>query len=133
MKLKAQTDKNRKINLNWDLINVYLSRWKPETWIDIEIKRHQHKKSDPLRKYHFGGVLPELMNHLGYEKDEKYQFHWQLKIKYFGIEPDKRGIYRNVPSVFGDKSKIPVSKKKEFVDWVIRKAAKMGCYIPDPR
>ena len=59
-------------------------------------------------------------------------FHRQLKIVYFQIEPDKKGIYRKVPSVFGNESDIPVSKKKQFVDWVIRKASIEGCYIDDP-
>ena len=132
MKLKAQTDDKKKLNINWELVNIYLSRWKPDTWFDIEIKRHQHTISDPMRKYHFGAVLPTLMKHLGYEPDEKLFFHWQLKVKYFNIEPDKKGIYHSVPSVFGNKSKVPISQKKEFVDWVIRKAAKMGCYIEEP-
>ena len=132
MKLKAQTDKNRKLNLNWDLIDIYLSRWKPDTWFDIEITRHQHKKSDPMRKLFFGGILPTLMEHLGYEPDEKLFFHWQLKVKFFGIQPDKKGIYHGVPSVFGNKSEIPISKKKDYLEWVVRKAAKMGCYIPMP-
>jgi len=132
MKLKAQTDKNRKLNLNWDLINIYLSRWQPDTWFDIEIVRHQHKKSNPLRKYYFAVVLPPFMEKLGYERHEDEIFHNQLKITYFRIKPDKKGIYRKVPSVFGNKSKLPVSVKKEFVDWVIRTAAKEGVYIPDP-
>ena len=132
MKFKAQTDKDRKINIQWELVNTYLSRWKPGTWFDVEITRHQHKKSNPLRRYHFGIVLPTLMDHIGYDPDEKLFFHWQLKVKFFCIEPDKKGIYSRVPSVFSNKSKLPVSKKKEFVDYVVRKASEMGCYIPDP-
>jgi len=133
MKLKAQTNKERKLDLNWDLINIYASRWKPDTWFDIEITRHQHKKSDPLRKYYFVAVLPPFMSKLGYEKDEDELFHRQLKITYYRIKPDRKGIYRKVPSVFGDKSEILVSGKKEFVDWVIRKAAEEGVYIEDPK
>ena len=132
MKFRFQKIKG-KANINWELINVYMSRWKDDTWFDGEIIRHQHKKSDPLRRYHFGAVLPKLMKHIGYEPDEKLFFHWQLKIKYFNIEPDKKGIYTKVPSVFSDKSDIPVSEKKEFVSWVKRKASKMGCYIEDPQ
>jgi len=132
MKFRFQKIKG-KANINWDHINTYISRWKDDTWFDMEIIRHQHKKSDPMRKWYFAGVLPPYMTELGYEKDEDELFHRQLKITYYRIKPDKKGIYRNVPSVFGEKSDIPVSEKKLFVDWVIRKAAVDGAYIEDPK
>ena len=132
MKFRFQRIKG-KANINWEHINTYISRWKEDTWFDMEIIRHQHKKSDPLRRYYFAAVLPPYMTELGYEKDEDELFHRQLKITYYRIKPDKKGIYRNVPSVFGDKSDIPVSDKKLFVDWVVRKAAADGVYIEDPQ
>ena len=132
MKFKFQKV-NGKADVNWEHINTYISRWKDGTWFDQEIIRHQHKKSDPLRKYYFVAVLPPFMSKLGYEKDEDELFHRQLKITYYRIKPDRKGIYRKVPSVFGDKSEILVSGKKEFVDWVIRKAAEEGVYIEDPK
>ncbi len=70
MRFKAQTDNNRKLDIQWDLINIYLSRWKPETWFDIDITRHQAKKSDPMRKYYFTAVVPTFAKPLGYEPDE---------------------------------------------------------------
>ncbi len=124
---------NGKAEINWKLINIYLSRWKDDTWFDGEIIRHQHKKSDPMRKYYFSTVMSTIADFSGYEKDEKEDLHKQMKVRYFNIKPDKLGIYRNVPSVFGNKSNLPVSDKKAFVDWVIRKAAQAGCYIEDPR
>ena len=74
------------------------------------------------------------MSALGYEKDEDDLVHRQLKITYFRVKPDKRGIYRNkdIPSIFGDESTLGVSDKKAFLDWVIRKAAEAGVYIDDP-
>ena len=132
MKFKLLTTKDRKLELNTERINIYVSKWKPFTPIEVEIKRRVPRKSDPLRKYYFGLVLPTFMDYLGYEKDEKMLFHRQLKIVYFQIKPDKKGIYRNVPSVFSNESEIPVPEKKRFVDWVIRAAAKKGCYVPDP-
>lgn len=132
MKFQAVTDDNRKLNLNWDHINLYLSRWKPGTPFEIEIVRRVPKKSDPMRKYYFSTVLPPILEDLGYEKDEDILFHEQMKINYFRIKRDKLGIYRNVPSVFSNESDVPVPEKKKFVDWLIRKAAKRGIYIPDP-
>ena len=132
MKFKALSTDRRKLDVNWDHINLYVSRYKPYTPFDVEVVRRQAKKSDPLRKYYFAVVIKEFMKHLGYEVDEEELFHRQLKIVYFQIKPDAKGIYRNVPSVFSNESDLDVSIKKEFVDWVIRKAAHEGVYIPDP-
>ena len=137
MKFKAISDDNRKLNLNWDLINIYIARYKPETWFDIEITRKQAKKSDPMRRFYFAAVLPPFLKELGYEQDEGLFFHHQLKITYFkgthNIYQDERGIWRNVPSVFGNDSDMDVSVKREFIEWTIRKAAHYGVYIDDPR
>jgi len=132
LKFKARTNNKRQLEIRWDLINAYVSKWQPDTLLDVEIVRRQPKKSDPMRKYYFAAVLPPFMNHLGYDPDEEMLFHRQLKIVYFKIKPDAKGIYRNVPSVFGNESDIPVSEKKKFVDWAIRKAAIEGVYIEDP-
>jgi hypothetical protein len=123
-----------KLQINWDRIAVYLSNFKDGTSFDVEIVRRQKTRSDPMRKYYFGAVLPPFLEALGYEKDEDDLVHRQLKITYFRIKPDKRGIYRNkdIPSVFGDESTLGVSEKKAFLDWVVRKAAENGVYIADP-
>ena len=132
MKFQARTNSKREIEIQWDRVNAYLSKWPPETVLDVEIVKRVPRKSDPLRKYYFGGVIKPFMEHLGYEPDELELFHRQLKITYFQIKPDKKGIYRNVPSVFSNESEIHVPTKKKFVDWVIRTAAKEGVYISDP-
>ena len=145
MKFRARTSDKRKLETRWDLIDIYVSRWKPGTLLNIDITRKQSKKSDPLRKYYFAAVLPPYMKELGYEPSEEIFFHHQLKITYFKKQPnyldkdgnsiikqDEKGIWRNVPSVFGNKSDIDVSIKKEYVDWVVRKAAYDGCIIDDP-
>jgi len=133
MKLRAKTNNERKLILNWDLINVYLQGFKPDTWFDITITRKTKKISDPLRKYYFAGVLPPFMKELGYEPDDEDQFHLQLKVRYFNIKPDERGIYKDIPHVFHkDKTELDVPKQVEFVEWVKRLAAKYGVYIEDP-
>jgi hypothetical protein len=132
MKFQAKTNAKRQIDVRWDIVNTYLSRWKPGTYLTLEITRKQETKSDPMRKYYFSTVLKLFMDHLGYEPEEEELFHRQLKIVYFRIKPDKKGIYRNVPSVFSNESDLPISDKHEFVEWVIRKAAQEGVYIPTP-
>jgi len=134
MKFRARTNDKKQLDVNWDHINVYLSKWKPGTLLDVEIVRHQSKISSPLRSYYFAAVLPPIMSSAGYEKDEILDLHKFMKIRYFNIKPDKWGIYRkkDIPSVFGNESPILVPVKKQFVDYVVRKAAEVGIYIKDP-
>lgn len=132
MKFKALSNDKRKLDLNWDSINAYTHKWVPNTEFEVEIAKRQPRKSDPLRKYYYGGVLPTLMEHLGYEREETEIFHWHLKIVFFQIAPDERGIPRNVPHLFSNGSDVPVDQKAKYVDWVIRKAAENGCYIESP-
>jgi hypothetical protein len=131
VKFRAVKD-NGKLNVNWERVEAYLSRWPDGTVLDLEIVRRQRTKSDPQRKFYFGVVLPLFMEHLGYDKDEQEIFHRQLKIVYFQIKPDAKGIYRKVPSVFSNESELVVSEKSKYVEWVVRKAAQEGVYIPDP-
>ena len=131
MKFRAVKDKG-KLQINWERIETYLANFKDGTAFDVEIVRRQKTKSDPLRCYYFGVVLPAFMEHLGYEKEEYEIFHRQLKIVYFQIKPDSKGIYRKVPSVFSNESTVSNQDKSKFVDWVVRKAAQEGVYIPDP-
>ena len=58
MKFNARTNQNRRLDLNMEAINAYLSRWKPGTLLDITITRHQSKRSDPMRSMYFAAVLP---------------------------------------------------------------------------
>jgi hypothetical protein len=133
MKFKA-IKADGKLQINWDRIAVYLTNFKDGTAFNVEIVRRQKTRSTPLRAYYFGAVLPTFMDALGYEKEDTDNFHRQLKIVYFQIKPDKRGIYKEkeIPSVFGDESKIQIDEKQKFIQWVIRKAAENGVYIPDP-
>lgn len=138
MDFKLVSNDDRKVSINLDLINAYTSRYLPNTSFDFEIVRRQAKKSDPMRKYYFAEIMPKFTRRLGYEPDETLFFHHQLKVRYFGNDPkheiyqDERGIWRNVPSVFSNDSDLVISVKKQFVDWVIRKAAEHGVYIEDP-
>lgn len=129
MKFKAKTNEKRQLDIRWDLVNAYLSRWKPGTEFTIKITRKQKTVSDPMRKMYFSGILKKFAHHLGYDPDEYLLFHEQLKIIYFQIKPDRLGIYRNVPHVFANESKIPISEKQKFIEWVLRKAAQEGIVI----
>ena len=128
MIFKAQKIKG-KIDINWSHLEAYTSRWKDGTTFTVEISREQRKHSSPQRKMYFAGILPEFAKGLGYDPDEYLLFHRQLKIVYFQVQQDKKGIYRNVPHVFADESELPVPEKSKFIEWVLRKAAMEGIYI----
>ena len=135
MKLKAKTNNERKLILNWDLINVYLQGFKPDTWFDITIRRKKRKDSDAQRAYYFGYIMPQILEGVGYEpqeyKEVGEQLHFNFKCVYFNIEPDKYGVYKNVPHVFDKgKSKLDVSEKNKFIDFVKRYVAK-DVYVED--
>ena len=134
MKFRARTDERRQLDVNWDRVNAYLSKWPPGTVLDIEIVKRVPRKSSPLRSYYFAAVLPPIAEFAGYEKSEILDLHKFMKIRYFNVKPDNWGVYRkkDIPSVFSDESELDVPKKKDFVDHVVRQAAKLGVYIPSP-
>ena len=132
MKFQATIDKDRKPVVNWDRVWLYCSRWKPGTVLQIEISRRQ--KKHPIRAYYFAEVIYKLAEHLGYDHGEETELlHRQLKITFFQIKPDEKGIYRNVPHVFSDDSDISSEVRTQFLEWVIRVAAREGVIVEDPK
>ena len=134
MNFRARTDKNRKLETNWDVIETFLSRFKPGTLLVIEIKKLEKTNSDPMRAYYYSQVLPPLLEATGYEKYEGEIVHHTLKGLFFDnhkneewrTHQDERGIWRNVPHVFSKKSPIPISIKKDFIGFVERIGASYG-------
>lgn len=129
MKFKLITDDKRKLSFNMAAIDAYTGRWKPGTPIEVEIKRRAVPK-DPIRKYYFAAVLKPYADHLGYDQGEETELlHRQLKIVWYQVEPDKKGIYKGVPTLFRNESDKGVGEKQEFINWVVRCAARDGVYI----
>ena len=137
MKIRARKSKPRPVELplesnQWELLKLHLERYKPDTMIEIEVRRFERKESSPMRKYYFGYVLKRLLEATGYDPDEALIVHHNLKGTFFEHDPeydvkrDERGIFRNVPHVFSKKSPVPISKKKEFIAWVTRKGVEYG-------
>jgi len=132
MKFKVKSDHNRELHFNMPLINARVAMWKPHTEFEVDIVRKRRTVSDPMRRYYFGVVLPMFAKHVGYEPEDFNSFHKQLKILYFNVKPDKYNVYRDVPAVFANDSKLDIKTKNDFREWVQRMAAREGVYIPDP-
>lgn len=134
MKFRAVTSDKRTLDATTiALINQYASRWQPGTALEVEVKRRA-KVSNPQRRFYFAGVLPALLEACGYDPEDAMQVHRQLKILFFHVQPDERGIYRerDIPSVFSNAPTVEPSQRTKFVDWVIRKAVENGAEIDDP-
>jgi hypothetical protein len=131
MKFRLKTDEHRRLPLDMSKVNQYCSRWKPQTTIEIEIARRRQKHSDPQRAFYWAVIIPQFCEELGYDQDEYELFHRQLKITYYNVKPDKKGIYRNkdIPAVFANDSDKNVKERKDFMEWVLRKASENGIYI----
>lgn len=132
MNFKLVSDESRKVSINIDRINAYTSRYRPGTPFDFSITRKKRTVSDPMRRYYWAVVLPLFLEAYGYDPQEDELVHFFLKCKFFKIDPDPHGIYRNVPSVFSNESEVEIKRKQDFVEWLKRLAAQEGVYIPDP-
>ena len=69
MKFRARTNDKRQIEIQWEQVNAYLSKWPPDTVLDVEIVKRQPRKSNPMRKMYFAAILPEFAKYLGYDVD----------------------------------------------------------------
>jgi len=133
MKFKAIVGLHPKLRYNTDQVEKYLLKFKAGTVLDMELKRARKSRSEPQQAYYWANVLPTLGDHLGYDRGpEQERLHDWLKCLYFNIQPDSRGIYKGIPSVWGKESKLDVKERSEFVDYVIRLAAKEGVVINEP-
>lgn len=129
MKFRAIISERYGLNMNRELVKAFLEGFKPGTPMSVEIKKYRKPATDSQRGLYFGHILPEFMKGLGYETTEKDLFHAQLKGLFYGIKPDRFGMYRGLPSVFGAKSKLTQEQRTEFIDGILRMAAREGVYI----
>lgn len=136
MRFQLISDANRRVHVNMAAVDAYTAKRKPGTPFDFSITWRVKRVSDPQRKYYYSTVLPAFLDAYYYERDEGLIVHRHLKIKYFNVQPDKHGVYRekDIPSVFSDEPTVEPNERKLFLDWVVRKCAQSDNpqYVPDP-
>jgi len=120
--------------------HVRLLRWihtfKNEQSVDIIIKKHRNKRTDPQNNYYFGVVVYMLSQELGYTKDE---MHSALKIK-FASKTNTSTHFSGVDVGTKDELTIVESTAKmnterfgEYIEEIKRWAAEyLSLYLPDP-
>lgn len=91
--------------------------------VDVILKKHKDKRSNPQNRFYWGCVVALLAEHCGYESEE---MHDALKQKFLAAHTDSA-----LPTVRSS-AKLNTAEFSEYVEQCRRMAAEMGIYIPDP-
>lgn len=100
--------------------------------INIKISVARPERTDPQNRYLFGAAYPPLCQHMGHSKDE---IHEWLCGEYFGWVDRALpgGRVTSVPLRTTTKpDKLDDREFWKFIEFIQRKAAEGGVYIPDP-
>jgi len=98
--------------------------------VTIEVKKFKKKRSLPQMRYYFGVVIEELLEPMGYRKDEKEKVHQIMKYKFLRTIDDNGNEY--VPTL-SEITKVDTVRMGEYLDQIkIFAAQDLGWYIPDP-
>jgi len=98
--------------------------------VGTETKKFKKKRSLPQMRYYFGVVIEELLEPMGYRKDEKEKVHQIMKYKFLRTIDDNGNEY--VPTL-SEITKVDTVRMGEYLDQIkIFAAQELGTYIPDP-
>lgn len=90
--------------------------------IELVLRKHKTKRSNPQNRYLHGVVIPILAAHCGYDPEEmKEALKWRFLRKEDGRFPTVRST-----------ANLSVEEMTEFIDHIHRLAAELGVYIPSP-
>jgi hypothetical protein len=95
----------------------------------VEVSEHRKRRSDQQNRYLFGVCYPVLLAHLpGWDKDDLHEY---MLGEWAGWER-LEGMGRVRMKPIKRSSKLSTVEFGEFVDFVQRKAAELGLYVPSP-
>jgi len=98
--------------------------------VNILVTKFKKKRSLPQMRYYFGVVIEELLEPMGYRKDEKEKVHQIMKYKFLRTIDDNGNEY--VPTL-SEITKVDTVRMGEYLDQIkIFAAQELGTYIPDP-
>jgi hypothetical protein len=103
----------------------------------VEVKRHQKRRSDQQRKALFGAAYKACMTFMGLsgasDKDELHRF-WCGE--FFGWKEgafgQKTPVRTTTKDEHGSHNEIDVKTALEMYEFIQRRSAEVGCYVPDP-
>jgi hypothetical protein len=110
-------------------LSRFLSQLPPEQAWSVEVKRHAKRRSDQQNRYLWGVAYPAFLRALpGWEAEDVHEY---LLGEHFGWER-LEGLGRPRVKPVKRSSKLSTLEFAEYVDFVQRKAAELGLYVPDP-
>lgn len=101
-----------------------------KSW-QISVAQHHRKRTSKQNKALWGLAYKTIGETLGYDRADLEQLHEDLLCEFFGF--DERGVLghtRRIPK--NRSSKLKTVDFAAFFDFVQRKAAEYGVFIPDP-
>jgi len=105
-----------------------LARWRDRK-VMVIVQRWRKPKTMPQLSYYFGPVIQAWAEHTGYELDE---IHIELKRAYFPQRPVISKITGEERDELPSLADASSQEMSEYLDRVLREAAKLGLHIPSP-
>jgi hypothetical protein len=108
----------------------------PAKAFKLTVETYRKTRSDEQNGALFGVAYPPLMDHMGLQGDEdKRQLHWFFCGEFFGwIETPigRKPLRTTTKDETGKRATLDTAKFAEFYNFVQRKAASLGVFVPDP-
>lgn len=114
----------------------FLSSLSPTRAWEVVVKRKTKPRSDPQNNALWGVAYKRLSDFTGYEMDELHRMFMKgffgVKIVQVGDLSEELPIRTTTTDESGERSVMSVEEFSALYDYIQRKAASIGCHIPDP-
>lgn len=109
-------------------VEKFLRGLSPERHWQIEVKPWHRRRSEKQNGYLWAVAYRLLSEHTGHEPDELHEmgmceFFGTVKVEVMGRVVERRAR---------TSTKLSTVEFADYVSWLQRKGAEVGCYIPDP-
>src|SRR5690606_5667090 len=99
-----------------------------QAW-SVETRRHAKRRSDMQNRYLWGVCYPSFLRHLdGWTAEDVHEY---MLGEHFGWET-LEGFGRKRMKPIRRSSKLTTAEFAEYVEFIQRKGAELGLYVPDP-
>lgn len=110
-------------------IGTFLGSLSQERGWVVEVKELRRRRSDAQNRFLWGCVYPELLKHLpGWDAEDVHEYFLG---EHFGWER-LEGLGRPRLKPVKRSSKLSTVEFNAYVEFIQRKAAELGIYIPNP-
>ena len=118
-------------------LTAFIARLPESRSWEIEIRQHVKRRSDKQRAALFGPAYGALMAFSGLQgNSDKEELHRFFCGEFFGWAEDAFGRRKprrtTTKNERGERDEISVVEALNFYDFLQRRGAEVGCYVPDP-